>query len=421
MRYIMYISSKEDNLKITKNIMKTNKILTAWLAASAIILITMSSVSAMNGQWQWQGQGFGKTLTTEQRTELQSMSESDRQEYVNKLKSENGFEKWSNSNWSKENHNPGDMIVNIPASDLSDKEEEILYYGYSEEMLARDVYNYLYELYNEDVFKKIADSEQKHMDAVEVLFDRYELQLPTGYGDLQSTFDALKSEGEQGLKEALEVGLKIEILDIEDIDDAILNTDNDDFKIVFTNIGWASYNHMKEFVNALENNNLTTDIDYSDYLTQELVDTKWTLKYLLAEKLESEWVDIPEQVSSEDMKANCDNEEQEKWYEGNKWKWKSESSQRNNEQANFNKYANNSVLKAKYKSTYEVKYGSLISKMDDSSLESFISKVDWLLEKIEAWNYSDETKIKYNSMLLALKEIAVDNIDEDTILDELFN
>jgi hypothetical protein len=31
---------------------------------------------------------------------------------------------------------------------------------------------------------------------------------------------------------------------------------------------------MKEFVNALENNNLTTDIDYSDYLTQELVDTK---------------------------------------------------------------------------------------------------------------------------------------------------
>jgi hypothetical protein len=132
-------------------------------------------------------------------------------------------------------------------------------------------------------------------------------------------------------------------------------------------------------------------------------------------------VDIPEQVSSEDMKANCDNEEQEKWYEGNKWKWKSESSQRNNEQANFNKYANNSVLKAKYKSTYEVKYGSLISKMDDSSLESFISKVDWLLEKIEAWNYSDETKIKYNSMLLALKEIAVDNIDEDTILDELFN
>jgi hypothetical protein len=129
------------------------------------------------------------------------------------------------------------MIVNIPASDLSDKEEEILYYGYSEEMLARDVYNYLYELYNEDVFKKIADSEQKHMDAVEVLFDRYELQLPTGYGDLQSTFDALKSEGEQGLKEALEVGLKIEILDIEDIDDAILNTDNDDFKIVFTNIG----------------------------------------------------------------------------------------------------------------------------------------------------------------------------------------
>ncbi|MFC1797697.1 DUF2202 domain-containing protein [Patescibacteria group bacterium] len=129
------------------------------------------------------------------------------------------------------------MIANIPASDLSDKEKEILSYGYSEEMLARDVYNYLYELYDEDIFEKIADSEQKHMDAVEVLFDRYELELPTGYGDLQSIFDTLKAEGEQGLKEALEVGLKIEILDIEDIEEAISGTDNDDLKIVFTNIG----------------------------------------------------------------------------------------------------------------------------------------------------------------------------------------
>ena len=75
------------------------------------------------------------------------------------------------------------------------------------------------------------------MEAVEVLLDRYELDAPTGYGDLQSTYDTLIAEGKLGLKEALEVGLQIEILDIEDIDDAILNTDNDDFKIVFTNIG----------------------------------------------------------------------------------------------------------------------------------------------------------------------------------------
>jgi len=88
------------------------------------------------------------------------------------------------------------MIADIPASDLTEKEKEILSFGYSEEMVARDAYNYLYELYNEDIFKKIADSEQKHMEAVEVLLDRYELEIPSDYGDLQSTFDELKSQGE---------------------------------------------------------------------------------------------------------------------------------------------------------------------------------------------------------------------------------
>ncbi|MBT3728793.1 DUF2202 domain-containing protein [bacterium] len=86
------------------------------------------------------------------------------------------------------------MIADIPASDLSDKEKEILSYGYSEELLARDVYNYLYELYGEEIFSRIADSEQKHMEAVEVLLDRYELDIPSGYGDLQSTYEALIAE-----------------------------------------------------------------------------------------------------------------------------------------------------------------------------------------------------------------------------------
>jgi len=40
------------------------------------------------------------------------------------------------------------------------------------------------------------------------------------------------------------------------------------------NIGGASYNHMRGFVNGLANNGYTTDIDYSDYLTSEDIKTK---------------------------------------------------------------------------------------------------------------------------------------------------
>jgi hypothetical protein len=59
--------------------------------------------------------------------------------------------------------------------------------------------------------------------------------------------------------------------------------------------------------------------------------------------------------------------------------------------------------------------------MDDSQLETFIGKVDDIIEKVNTWDYSDASKEKYNAMLIALKEIAVQNIDDDAILDELFN
>lgn len=174
----------------------------------------------------------------------------------------------------KSAHNPGDTIKDIVPSSLSNQEKLDLAYQYREEMVARDAYNYFYTLYNVQTFKNIASSEQQHMDAVKVLLDRYSLDTPTGYGELTATFTTLKAEGEKGLKEALEVGLKIEMLDIKDITDTIKTTDNDDLKIVFSHIGGASYNHMRGFIKALANNGFTTAIDYSSYLTQADLNTR---------------------------------------------------------------------------------------------------------------------------------------------------
>jgi hypothetical protein len=86
------------------------------------------------------------------------------------------------------------MLESIPASDLSAEEKGILIYGYAEEMLARDLYNYFYELYGEQVFKNIGASEQHHMDAVEALLDRYDIDAPTGYEELESTYNELKAK-----------------------------------------------------------------------------------------------------------------------------------------------------------------------------------------------------------------------------------
>jgi len=55
----------------------------------------------------------------------------------------------------------------------------MLYYGYSEESLAHDMYMYFYELYGVETFKNIADSEAEHKTAVKSLLDRYGLEVPT--------------------------------------------------------------------------------------------------------------------------------------------------------------------------------------------------------------------------------------------------
>jgi len=103
----------------------------------------------------------------------------------------------------------------------------------------------------------------------------------------------------------------------------------------------------------------------------------------------------------------------------NAWTWNWDNA---NENWSENKSDSAKLLKTRYKNTYEDKYGSLISRMDDTKLNVFIEKIDWISEKVNLWDYSEELKEKFNAMLDALKEIAEENLDDegDDILDSLF-
>jgi hypothetical protein len=149
-------------------------------------------------------------------------------------------------------------------------------------------------------------------------------------------------------------------------------------------------------------------------MTENDLNTKWPLKYKLAERLEDAWVELPTQVSSEEMKnKKCH------WDKN----WGNKNMQNKSKRyAWLNSNGINNSLKAKYKNSYETKYWTVISKMDDDKLTIFIEKVDDIIEKVNNWNYSETTKNKYNAMLNALKEIAEDNLDEEVkILDGLFD
>lgn len=378
-------------------IMKTSKILVASIATVAIFGLMFSSTSAAYGQGGGQGNGMH---TSQGQGKWQGQGQRSGEA------TQRGHEK-----------DPSDMLVGVPLQDLSEAEQEMLYYGYSEELLAHDMYLYFYELYGTPTFKNIADSEQEHMTAVKALLDRYELDIPTDYGELTDEFVALKAEGEESVLKALEVGVKIELLDIEDIAQTIRTTDNDDFRIIFTNIGWASYNHLRGFLSAINNAGLETEIDYSDYITDEEVATKGgSLKSKMAEKLEAEGMVLPEKASTKYIQENCTDEGSE-WGAQNTGKaqsWKGNNGQQGQNQSAMNGNSN-SVLKNQYKVSYDAKYGVALAKLDDAKLNTLIERIDALAEKVQAGNYATTTKQKYSAMLWALRELAVENLDTEEL------
>lgn len=124
-----------------------------------------------------------------------------------------------------------------------------------EEKLARDVYQTLGARFSLPIFKNIARSEQTHMDAVNVLLDRYGVPDPVGNNgvgvftdpQLQALYDDLVARGTTSLVSALAVGAEIERLDIGDLETRLAQTDKADIRQMYANLERGSYNHLRAF------------------------------------------------------------------------------------------------------------------------------------------------------------------------------
>ena len=128
-----------------------------------------------------------------------------------------------------------------------------------EEKVARDVYLRMYDNYKAPVFKNIAISEQRHMDAIKKLLDTYSVPDPAagkGIGeftnpDLQKLYDDLIVQGSISKVEAFKVGIIIEETDIEDLNKAIAAARHDDIITVYNNLLLGSCNHLDAFESQL--------------------------------------------------------------------------------------------------------------------------------------------------------------------------
>jgi len=143
--------------------------------------------------------------------------------------------------------------------DLSSIEKDGLIYMRLEEKLARDVYLTLGKTYNQKMFVNIPESEQRHMDAVKALLDKYEIADPVTdneigsftNADFKKLYDEFVAKGQTSFKDAMLVGKEIEEMDIKDIIERIEQTDNPDIKAVYENLKQGSENHLKAFTNHL--------------------------------------------------------------------------------------------------------------------------------------------------------------------------
>ncbi|MBR9922062.1 MAG: DUF2202 domain-containing protein [Bacteroidetes bacterium] len=144
---------------------------------------------------------------------------------------------------------------------LSQQEIDDLQFLREEEKLARDVYQFSNELYDEMIFANISNSEQKHMDEVLGLLEKYDIEDPasTEVGkfnnpNLQNLYDQLTDQASNSLLDALIVGATIEDLDINDLKTNVANTDRSDLLAVYEMLQCGSRNHLRGYTSWIDNN-----------------------------------------------------------------------------------------------------------------------------------------------------------------------
>jgi hypothetical protein len=169
------------------------------------------------------------------------------------------------------------IATNLPVQELSAEEAAGLTQMREEEKLARDVYQAMFEKWELAVFSNIARSEQRHMNAIKALLDKYGMADPVTDSaagiftnpEMLTLYTDLVEKGKTSLVDALQVGATIEDLDIKDLYDFLEQTDNTDIKTVYQNLAKGSRNHLRTFTYQLALNGAAYE---AQYLTADKID-----------------------------------------------------------------------------------------------------------------------------------------------------
>ncbi len=144
----------------------------------------------------------------------------------------------------------------VVPGELSPEEAEGIILMRQEEKVARDVYTVLGQTWDLSIFENIAAAEQKHMDAVKRLIDRYSLEDPIVSDEIgvfsnpvfQQMFDDFTAQGQISVPEAFLAGQTIEQQEIAALENQLDFVDNTDLIQVYTKLKAASEKHYNAFL-----------------------------------------------------------------------------------------------------------------------------------------------------------------------------
>lgn len=140
----------------------------------------------------------------------------------------------------------------------ADATAEQLAYLIEEEKLAHDVYSKMFELWGSKVFGNILKSEESHQSQVLTVMATRDIADPRSSQmgvfkneDLQKLYDELIAKGSKSAVDAYEVGVAIEVLDIDDLTKMLATAKDADVIAMMENLRRGSENHLRAFNNQL--------------------------------------------------------------------------------------------------------------------------------------------------------------------------
>lgn len=167
-------------------------------------------------------------------------------------------------------------LLDTPVVELNEIAASGLLKMREEEKVARDVYAALGDMWGAQVFN-ITNSEQRHMNAMKKMLDRFDLQdpittdVPGEYANQAFTdlYNKLIESGSVSLLDALIVGAKIEELDLVDLRIAGEQVEDPILTKVYGNLERATRNHLRAFAKQIQANGGAYE---AEFLSQEEFD-----------------------------------------------------------------------------------------------------------------------------------------------------